>query len=82
MAAIRGAGAMLIGKTYMVEYGNSAVGFNVRQGTPLNPFSESPRACGGSSSGSAAAVAAGLCPFALGMFSCPEFMCDTHVTDM
>ena len=59
------AGATLVGKTLTDELAYSINGDNVHYGTPLN--SRAPdRVPGGSSSGSAAAVAAGLCDFALG----------------
>ena len=65
MASMRETGAVLIGKTALVEHGLSAMGLNTRSGTPRNPYNPS-HLTGGSSSGSAAAVSAGLCPFALG----------------
>jgi Asp-tRNA(Asn)/Glu-tRNA(Gln) amidotransferase A subunit family amidase len=40
-------------------------GLNLRTGTPLNPFNPNHHT-GGSSSGSAALVAAGVCPIAIG----------------
>lgn len=49
----------------MHEIGLSTVGFNPHHGTPRNPYDPS-RHCGGSSSGSAAAVGAGLCPLSVG----------------
>src|SRR5213595_357415 len=59
------AGATLIGKTITDEVSLGIVGENAFYGTPLN--SRAPdRVPGGSSSGSAAAVAAGLCDTALG----------------
>ncbi len=59
------AGATLIGKTITDEVSLGIVGENAFYGTPLN--SRAPdRVPGGSSSGSAAAVAAGLCDAALG----------------
>src|SRR3954452_25246008 len=59
------AGAMLIGKTITDEVSLGILGENAFDGTPLN--SQAPdRVPGGSSSGSAAAVAAGLCDTALG----------------
>lgn len=58
------AGGLLAGKTNMHEFGMGATGFNPSFGTALNP--RAPRhAPGGSSSGSAAVVAAGLVPLAL-----------------
>ena len=59
------AGAILIGKTITDEVSLGIVGENAFYGTPIN--SRAPdRVPGGSSSGSAAAVAAGLCDAALG----------------
>lgn len=59
------AGAALIGKTITDEVSLGILGENAFDGTPLN--SKAPaRVPGGSSSGSAAAVAAGLCDTALG----------------
>jgi amidase len=59
------AGADLLGKTHTDELTYSILGINAHYGTPIN--SRSPlRIPGGSSSGSAAAVAAGLVDFAIG----------------
>jgi amidase len=59
------AGASMIGKTHSDELAYSLSGENVHYGTPIN--SRAPqRIPGGSSNGSAAAVAAGLVDFALG----------------
>jgi amidase len=59
------AGATLIGKTITDEVSLGIVGENAFYGTPVNPRAPG-RVPGGSSSGSAAAVAAGLCDAALG----------------
>ncbi|HSU06948.1 MAG TPA: amidase [Acetobacteraceae bacterium] len=59
------AGARLIGKTKTVELAYGLTGENVWHGTPRNPRAPD-RYPGGSSCGSAAAVAAGLVDFALG----------------
>jgi len=59
------AGADLIGKAQSDELCYSLSGENVHYGTPENAAAPG-RIPGGSSSGSAAAVAAGLCDFALG----------------
>jgi Asp-tRNA(Asn)/Glu-tRNA(Gln) amidotransferase A subunit family amidase len=62
---MRTAGALLIGKTNMHEIGIGVTGFNAHHGTVRNPYNPA-HFSGGSSSGSAAAVAAGFCPVALG----------------
>ena len=59
------AGATLIGKTITDEVSLGILGENAFDGTPLNARAPG-RVPGGSSSGSAAAVAAGLCDTALG----------------
>lgn len=64
VARLRRAGALLIGKANMVEIGLGTIGYNPHYGTSRNPFDPA-RVCGGSSSGPAAAVAAGLCPIAV-----------------
>lgn len=60
------AGMVLAGKTYTVQFAFGGVGINHDQGTPHNPWSATPHAPGGSSSGSGVAVASGLVPMALG----------------
>ncbi len=59
------AGALIIGKTNMHEIGIGVTGINPHFGSARNPHNPE---CytGGSSSGSAAAVAAGYCPAAIG----------------
>lgn len=59
------AGAHLVGKTHTDELAYSLTGENVHYGTPVNPR-DPQRIPGGSSNGSAAAVAGGLVDFALG----------------
>ncbi len=59
------AGATVIGKTVCDEFFFSVTGANAHYGTPVNPRAPG-RLPGGSSSGSASAVAAGTCDFALG----------------
>src|SRR5215813_12850768 len=59
------AGATLIGKTITDEVSLGILGENPFDGTPLNPAAPE-RVPGGSSSGSASAVAQGLCDTALG----------------
>ena len=59
------AGAILVGKTNLDQFATGLVGTRSPYGVPRNPFN--PRYIpGGSSSGSAVAVAAGLVSFALG----------------
>jgi amidase len=65
VAALLHAGARFVGKTHTAELAFSLDGRNAHYGTPTNPAAPG-RVPGGSSSGSAAAVAAGLCDFALG----------------
>jgi amidase len=65
VAAARRAGARIVGKTNLAELCWSAVGTNPWSGTPVNP-ADPRRIPGGSSSGSAVAVAAGQADVALG----------------
>lgn len=65
VSRLRSAGALLIGKANMHEVGIGVTGFNAHHGTVRNPYNPG-HYTGGSSSGPAAAVAAGLCPAALG----------------
>jgi amidase len=65
VARLLDAGATLIGKTITDEVSLGIVGENAFYGTPANPRAPG-RVPGGSSSGSAAAVAGGLCDTALG----------------
>jgi aspartyl-tRNA(Asn)/glutamyl-tRNA(Gln) amidotransferase subunit A len=67
VARLQAAGAILLGVTHMVEFAIGGWGTNYSMGTPRNPCDpEHHRVPGGSSSGSAVAVAAGLVPFAIG----------------
>jgi len=59
------AGASVVGKTITDEISLGILGENPHDGTPANPAAPD-RVPGGSSSGSAAAVAGGACDFALG----------------
>jgi amidase len=65
VTAALAAGARLVGKTITDELAFSLEGENAHYGTPVNPACPE-RLPGGSSSGSAVAVAAGLVDFALG----------------
>lgn len=59
------AGATLVGKTQTDELAYSLLGVNAHYGTPVNPVAPD-SVPGGSSSGSASAVAGGLVDFAIG----------------
>ncbi|MCS7006869.1 MAG: amidase [Thermoleophilia bacterium] len=59
------AGAVLVGKTHLPEFAWSVLGQSPWYGTCHNPMRPG-KTTGGSSSGSAAALAAGLCELALG----------------
>jgi 1-carboxybiuret hydrolase len=65
IARLEAAGAILLGALNMGEYAYDFTGENVHDGPAHNPH-DLKRMTGGSSSGSAAAVAGGLVPFALG----------------
>ncbi len=65
VARFRKAGALLVGKANMHEIGLGVTGLNVNYGVARNPHDLKCHT-GGSSSGSAAAVAAGLVPVAIG----------------
>ncbi len=64
---LQSAGMIALGKTHLVEFAFGGWGRNVPMGAPWNPWDTTMhRVAGGSSSGSAVAVAAGLAPAALG----------------
>ncbi|GMI67816.1 fatty acid amide hydrolase [Hibiscus trionum] len=63
---LRSCGAIIVGKTNMHELGAGTSGINPHYGTTRNPYDPN-KISGGSSSGSAAVVSAGLCPVALGV---------------
>ena len=62
---LRKAGAICVGKANMHEIGAGTTGINPHHGTPRNAWDDR-RWCGGSSSGSASAVGAGLVPLSVG----------------
>src|SRR5207248_6835199 len=65
VARLRAAGAVIFAKANMHEFGIQPTGVNPWHGTPVNPWDRG-RIPGGSSSGSAVAVASGIAPVALG----------------
>ncbi len=67
VARLKAAGAALVGRTHMVEFAFSGVGWNPHYGTPANPCdAQTPRIAGGSSSGAAVSVATGAAFIGLG----------------
>ncbi len=67
VARLRAAGAVIVGRTNMVEFAFGGVGLNPHYGTPKNPFDrKTGRVPGGSSSGAAVSVADGMCAMGLG----------------
>lgn len=67
VARLRAAGAVIVGRTNMVEFAFGPLGFNPHYGTPRNPWDRATgRVPGGSSSGAAVAQADGMCVMALG----------------
>lgn len=65
VARQREAGMVLLGKATMCDYGMLASGISTRHGTTRNPWDLSANSSG-SSSGTAASIAAGICPLAVG----------------
>lgn len=79
VAKLRAAGAVILGKTNLSEWANfrsahSTSGWSGRGGLTLNPYSLDRNACG-SSSGSAAAVAAGFAVAAVGSETDGSIVC-------
>ncbi len=67
VARLRAAGAVIVGRSNMVEFAFGAVGTNPHYGTPKNPYDrKTGRVPGGSSSGAAVAVADGMNVMGLG----------------
>jgi aspartyl-tRNA(Asn)/glutamyl-tRNA(Gln) amidotransferase subunit A len=76
---LREAGAVVLGKLGTHEFAFGATGMNPHYGNVRNPY-DPERMTGGSSSGSAAAVASGMCYAALGSdtggsIRCPAALC-------
>lgn len=65
VAALRAEGAVVIGKANLQEFAFGVTGYNPHYGPTLNPADRS-RTAAGSSGGSAAAVASGVCRIAVG----------------
>lgn len=65
VSRLRRAGAVITGHTNMTEFAYSGLGLNPHYGTPANPLVPG-RISGGSSSGSASAVAYGMAAAAIG----------------
>jgi Asp-tRNA(Asn)/Glu-tRNA(Gln) amidotransferase A subunit family amidase len=64
VAALRGAGALVLGKTNLHELSYGWTSNNLAFGAVCNPYDVS-RIPGGSSGGTAAAIAAGLAPLGI-----------------
>ncbi len=80
--AIKAAGAIVIGKTNVPEFGFGAQTYNPVFGPTLNPYDRT-RTPGGSSGGAAAALAAGLVPVAdgsdyMGSLRNPAAFCNVY----
>ncbi len=79
VAQLKQAGAVIVGKTNLHEFAFGGSGIVSASGPARNPWDKS-RITGGSSSGSAAAVAAGMCIAAIGTDTagsvrCPAALC-------
>jgi len=77
---LQAAGAISVGKTNTPEFGAGSQTFNAVFGKTLNPYDIS-KTCGGSSGGSAVALAAGMVPLADGSdmggsLRCPANFCN------
>ncbi len=67
VARLRAAGAVIVGRTNMVEFAFGTSGLNPHYGTPKSPWDrKTGRVPGGSSSGAAVSVADGMCVMGLG----------------
>ena len=68
VARLRAAGAVIVGRTNMVEFAFGGVGLNPHTGTPRNPWDRGTgRVPGGSSSGAGVAQADGMSVMSLGI---------------
>ncbi|WP_336604305.1 amidase family protein [Paenibacillus sp. MMS18-CY102] len=80
VARLREAGAVLLGKANMTEWANAMsdsmwAGYSSRGGIVLNPYGPGNVFVGGSSSGSAAAVAANFCAASIGTETSGSIVC-------
>ncbi len=67
VARLRAAGAVIVGRTHMVEFAFGGVGLNAHFDTPKNPWDRATgRVPGGSSSGAGVAQADAMCVMSLG----------------
>lgn len=67
VARLRAAGFVIVGRTNMTEFAYSGLGMNAHYGTPRNPYDRATgRIPGGSSSGTAVAIADGMAAAGLG----------------
>jgi amidase len=83
---LRSAGAVILGKTNLSEWANfrgkrSVSGWSSRGGLTRNPYALDRSACG-SSSGSAAAVAANLCAAAIGTETDGSIICPSQTNSI
>ncbi|MTI83057.1 MAG: amidase [Firmicutes bacterium] len=79
---LRSAGAIILGKTNMPEFGTLPITDNLISGSTQNPW-DVKKTSGGSSGGSAAAVAAGLCALSMandsgGSIRIPASLCGVY----
>ncbi len=87
VSRLRASGAVILGKTNMTEFANYMTdnlpnGFSSRAGQVINAYHPK-KDPGGSSTGSAVAVSAGLCAFAIGTDTCFSIVgcaCENGVT--
>ena len=67
VSRLRGAGAVIVGRTNMTEFAYSGLGLNPHYGTPRNPWDRGTgRVPGGSSSGAAVSVTDGMAAAGIG----------------
>ncbi|MGZ5847370.1 MAG: amidase family protein, partial [Ramlibacter sp.] len=83
---LRDAGAVLVGKTNLSEWANirsnhSSSGWSARGGQTANPYGAGRNPCG-SSSGTGAAVTAGLAPVGVGTETDGSIMCPSSVAGL